>query len=122
MRCIERYRNKIIHSGKFELHPEDINKILENLITDFKNDYNRDSQIELIEKIGNDMKFELNNVDSIFDIFKQSELFETVIEIFLLNLLNVDCLLIRNNSLKSQIPNREDDFNSKKYVDKFIKK
>ena len=68
------------------------------------------------------MKFELNNVDSIFDIFKQSELFETVIEIFLLNLLNVDCLLIRNNNLKSQIPNGEDDFNSKKYLDKFIKK
>lgn len=122
LRCLERYRNKIIHSGKFELLPEDIDKILENLIKDFKNDYNRDSQIELIEKIGNDMKFELNNVDSIFDIFKQSELFETVIEIFLLNLLNVDCLLIRNNNLKSQIPNGEDDFNSKKYLDKFIKK
>lgn len=68
------------------------------------------------------MKLKLNNVDSIFDIFKQSELFETVIEIFLLSLLNVDCLLIRNNSLKSQIPNEEDDFNSKSYVDKFIKK
>lgn len=122
LRSLERYRNKIIHSGKFELLPEDIDKILENLIKDFKNVYKIDSQIELIEKIGNDMKLKLNNVDSIFDIFKQSELFETVIEIFLLNLLNVDCLLIRNNSLKSQIPNEEDDFNSKSYVDKFIKK
>lgn len=121
LRCIERYRNKIIHSGKFELLPEDIDKILENLIKDFKNDYKIDSQIELIEKIGNDMKVKLNNVDSIFDIFKQSKLFESMIEIFLLNLLNVDCLLINNHSLKSKIPT-EDDFNSKNYVDKFIKK
>ena len=121
LRCIERYRNKIIHSGKFELLPEDIDKILENLIKDFKNDYKLDHQIELIEKIGNDMEFKLNNVDSIFNIFKQAKLFESIIEIFLLNLLNVDCLLVNNHSLKSKIPH-EEDFNSKNYMDKFIKK
>lgn len=121
LRCIERYRNKVIHSGKFELLPEDIDKIVEKLINDFKNDYKIDSQIELIENIGNDIKIKLNSVDSIFDIFKQANLFESIIEIFLLNLLNVDCLLVNNHSLKSKIPT-DDDFNSKNYVDKFIKK
>ena len=121
LRCIERYRNKIIHSGKFELLPEDIDKILKNLIKDFKNDYKIDSQIEIIEKIGNDMKFKLKNVDSIFDIFKQATLFESIIEIFLLHLLNVDCLLIYNHCSNSQ-KSCEDDFNSKNYVDNFIQK
>lgn len=121
LRCIERYRNKVIHSGKFELILEDIDKIVDNLITDFKNDYKIDSQIEIIEKIGDDLKFKLYDVNSIFDIFKQSKLFESVIEIFLLKLLNVDCLLIKNHSLKTQIP-ADKDFNSKNYVDKFIKK
>ncbi len=121
LRCMERYRNKIIHSGKFELNQKDIDKIIKNLIHDFKNDYKIDSQIELIEKIGKDMKVKLNDVDGIYDIFKQANLFESVIEIFLLNLLNVDCLLIKNHSLKSQKPD-EYDFNSKNYVEKFIKK
>ena len=121
LRCIERYRNKIIHSGKFEVSQKDIDKIIDKLIIDFKNDYIIDSQIELIEEIGNDIKVKLKNINGIFDIFKQANLFERVIEIFLLNLLNVDCLLIKNHSLKSQRSD-EYDFNSKNYVENFIKK
>ena len=121
LRCIERYRNKIIHSGKFEVSQKDIDKILDKLIIDFKNDYIIDNQIVLIEEIGNDIKVKLKNINGIFDIFKQANLFERVIEIFLLKLLNVDCLLIKNHSLKSQRVD-EYDFNSKYYVEKFIKK
>ena len=121
LRCIERYRNKIIHSGKFELHQEDIDKIIEKLMKDFKTKYDLDSQIELIEKIGEDLKSKLYDIDSIFDVFKQSILFENVIEIFLLNSLNVDCLLRNNPILKSE-SSSWNDFNSKKYVDNFIKK
>ena len=74
LRCIERYRNKVIHSGKFELLQEDIDKIVEKLIKDFKNDYKIDSQIKLIENIGNDLKIELNDVDGIL-IFLIKQIF-----------------------------------------------
>ena len=121
LRCIERYRNKIVHSGKFELTSEDIDKIVDKLIEDFKTVYDGDYQIDLVEKMGNDIKLNLNDVDFVFDIFNQSKLFESVVEIVLLKLLNVDCLLVNNHNLKSYTSNIN-DFNSKRYINKFIKK
>ncbi len=121
LRCIERYRNKIVHSGKFELTSEDINEIVERLIKDFKNDYAKDYQVDLVEKIGNDIKFNLNELNCVFDVFNQTELFERVVEIVLLKLLTVDCLLTNNHNLESSVIN-ENDFNSREYINKFIKK
>ncbi len=121
LRCIERYRNKIVHSGKFELTSEDINGIVDRLMGDFKTVYDGDYQIDLVEKMGNDIKLNLNDVDFVFDIFNQSKLFERVVEIVLLKLLNVDCLLANNHNLKSSTSNIN-DFNSKRYINKFIKK
>ena len=121
LRCIERYRNKIVHSGKFELTSEDIDKIVDKLMEDFKTVYDGDYQIDLVEKMGNDIKLNLNDADFVFDIFKQSTLFERVVEIVLLKLLSVDCLLIYNHNSRYSKSNLN-DFNSKEYINKFIKK
>lgn len=107
---IAHYRNKIIHSGNIKLRDNDVDKILKKLIGKLKGDYG-DNQSELIEKIGDDikekLKHELNNRDSKL-IFDKTKLFEKIIEIYLLKVLDVDCLL-----------NNEE---SKEYLDKFIKK
>ncbi len=121
LRCIERYRNKIVHSGKFELTSDDINDIIDKLMKDFNSHYKIDYQFDLVEKIGNDLKLNLNDVDFVFDIFKQSELFERVVEIVLLKLLDVDCLLANNHNFESSKLNIN-DFNSKEYINEFIKK
>lgn len=121
LRCIERYRNKIVHSGKFELSTEDINEIVDRLMKDFKRHYNINYQIDLVEKFGNDLKWNLNNVNYLFDIFNQSELFEHIIEIVLLRLLNVNCLLVNYHNLES-FTSDITDFNSKQYINEFIKK
>ena len=88
---------------------------------DFKTVYDGDYQIDLVEKMGNDIKLNLNDADFVFDIFKQSTLFERVVEIVLLKLLSVDCLLIYNHNSRYSKSNLN-DFNSKEYINKFIKK
>lgn len=109
---IARYRNKIIHSGNVKFRENDVNEILENLIKKLKGGYKKDCQIELVRKIGDDikekLKHELNNRDSKLFIFDKTKLFEKIIEIYLLKVLDVDCLLSNEES--------------KEYLDKFILK
>lgn len=121
LRCIERYRNKIIHSGRFELTTNDLEGIMDRLINNFKQVYESDSQVDLVEKLGKDIKLKLYGADCVFNIFNQGLLFERVIEIILLKMMNVDCLLAVNYNSKSVSANLN-EFNSKLYIDKFIKK
>ena len=117
--CIKKYRNKIIHSGKFELTDNDMGEIVGELIDNFKKNYSKNSQMELVENFGNDLINELKDVDSLFDIFNQSSFLERVVEIILLKIFNSDCLLSFN--IESQSENLS-DYNSKEYINKFIKK
>ena len=112
--CIKRYRNKIIHSGKFDLTNNDIGMIVGELTDAFKNNYSKGSQIELVEKFGNDIIIGLNNIDSLFNIFNQSLFLERIVEIVLLKIFSPDCLLSLSNNFGFD--------NSKDYVSKFIKK
>jgi hypothetical protein len=112
--CIKRYRNKIIHSGKFDLTNNDIGMIVSELTDTFKNNYSKDSQIELVEKFGNDIVRGLNNTDSLFNIFDQSSFLERIVEIVLLKIFCPDCTLSLRNTFESD--------NSKDYISKFIKK
>ena len=118
---IKKYRNKIIHSGKFELTNNDIEGMINELIEIFKKSYKNEEQIELVEKIGEDIKNALKNTGSLFDIYNQSRFFERIVEIILLKIFNTDCTLSFNHDLDNLSPELE-DFNSKKYIDKFIKK
>ncbi|WP_292601351.1 hypothetical protein [Methanobrevibacter sp. UBA212] len=111
--CIKRYRNKIIHSGKFDLTNNDIGMIVGELTDTFKDNYSIDSQVELVEKFGNDITMGLNNADSLFNIFNQSLFLERIVEIVLLKIFSPDCLLSLSNNFGSD--------NSKDYVSKFIK-
>jgi len=112
--CIKKYRNKVIHSGKFELTNEDIEDIVIELICVFKKSYSKNCQIKLVEEFGNDFISELKNTDSLFNIFNQSSFFESIVEIILLRILKPDCSL--------SLSNNSDDDNSKNYIDNFIKK
>jgi|GEM_PF-3301917 len=117
---IKKYRNKIIHSGKFELTNNDIEDMINELIKIFKKHYNEE-QIGLVEKIGEDIKNALKNTGSLFDVYNQSRFFERLVEIILLKIFNTDCTLSFNHNLDNSSPEL-DDFNSKNYIDKFIKK
>ncbi len=112
--CIKRYRNKIIHSGKFDLINNDIGMIVGELKDTFKHNYSLDSQIELVEKFGNDFTIGLNNTDSLFNIFNQSSFLERIVEIVLLKILSLNCLLSLSNNFEAN--------KSKDYVSNFIKK
>ena len=60
--CIKRYRNKIIHSGKFDLTNNDIGMIVGELTDTFKDNYSIDSQVELVLP-HSFIDYELFNID-----------------------------------------------------------
>ena len=120
--CLTLYRNKIIHSGKFNITSEDIDRgLMDKLINNLNKSFSKSSQKELVKKIGNDIKTEIKEVNDIFDIFKQTKFFENIVEIILLKYLNVDCILNKKHDFNSSSQFNINDYNSKKYMKLFIK-
>ena len=107
------YRNRIVHSGNIIVFESDTQKIIENVYNKkLKKDYNGKGE-ELLDEIN---EFILNNLpikDFNNTIFRQQKFMEYIIEIFLLRMLNVDCLINSNEF-------DDNNFNSKDYIKQFL--
>lgn len=112
---IEVYRNKVIHSGKFELASNDIDELVKKVKTHAKKVFHKNSQIILIDLLYDEINEELYVANCLKDIVNQSEFFEEIVEIILLAYLKVNCNL--NFSIKGD--DSPYKFNAKRYIDKF---
>lgn len=112
---IEVYRNKIIHSGKFELTSKDIDELVKKLKTNAKKVFHKESQVKLIDIMYDEINRRLYLADCLKDIVNQAEFFEEIVEIILLSYLRVNCNL--NFSIEEDTsPYRS---NTKRYIDNF---
>lgn len=114
---IEVYRNKIVHSGKFVMNDENIDKMInKKLIPNTKSGLDKRKQNlveEIINFIGEELKY---YKDDLFSINTQTQFFVNVIEIILLSLLTVDCQLINVNRF-----NCNNWLNTQEYLEQFRK-
>ena len=107
------YRNRIVHSGNLTVLEIDSRKIIENVYEKkLKKEYNGRGK-RLLDEINEFILKNLPMKDFKNTIFRQQEFMEYTIEIFLLRMLNADCLIN---------PNEFDDnnFNSKDYIKQFL--
>ena len=113
---LEFYRNKIVHTGQYKMKLEDLIEFSDEWSTKVLTETS--NQDEIIEKMSELIKQDLNIINSIFDVKNQSLFIEYFIEIILLALLEVKCELDSKSRFKT-IVNSEVSYDSEKYLKKF---
>lgn len=112
---IEVYRNKVIHSGKFELTANDVDELVIKVKSHAKKVFNKNSQKTLIDLMYDEINQRLYTSDCLKDIVNQAGFFEDIVEIILLSYLKVNC----NLNFPIEGDNSLYRFNSKRYINNF---